>query len=598
MGKSPAPRPGFLLALGGVFIFLYHLFFTFDGFNTVFGGDDGMNLLYLHHHWEQPFWRSIVDALQVITPAYRPAGALFYRAMYQTFGFDPLAFRIAIFCMLTINVWFVYLLGRKLEAPRSAAALACLLFSYNAGLMDIEYNTGTIYDILCFLFYIPALILYIRRRSTGAPLRTSDIAPIILLYIAALDSKELAVTLPAAFLLYEILYRLPDFRSRPILLRQSIFLAALSAVTVAYCLTKVHELSTNDLYRPRPSIAFALGSIGHFLELFLYQRPNSYSITGVLLTIALLIALSLAVRSRAALFGALFFFGALIPVALIPHRGGFAAYIAFPGLTLAAGCILDRARTSLVHRLHIDRLQQPIAIGVFLLVALVAGKYHLRVRNRWIDFMHGNQHRISEVLDLMKQSVPDFPSDFRILLTEDAFPPHDWLLFFLTRMRYNDHTVWLDRTRNLDQPADLPSYDLLLSYLPSQIVSVPLRVFGFRCKWEPRARATTAAILAVGSGRSDATSHPSKFAPSAVHSGQNFTLTIPGINGTKIDAVYRILAGAREQVSRPAGWCTLDVYSSCTIAAPKVTRPSTLALDWVRPQNGRWQRIAGTLRIE
>jgi hypothetical protein len=587
-----------LLFLGAAFILCYHLFFTFDSFHTVFGGDDGMNLLKLHHHWEVPLSQSVFQALQVVTSAYRPMGALFYRPMYQIFGFDPLAFRIALFLILVVNIWMVYLLARQLEAPRPAAALACLLFSYNAGMMDIQYNIGTIYDLLCFLFYIPALLLYVRRRSSGATLRIWEMAAILVLFGSALDSKELAVTLPAVFLLYELVYRTADLRRRVIVLTQPAFLAALLLLTALYSHAKVTEMSGNDLYRPRPSLAFALGSYGHYFEQLLYRKPESYTILAVILTIGVLLALCLAIRSRPAIFGALFFLAALAPVSLIPHRGGFAAYIAFPGLTLAAGCLLDTARRAFVRFLKIERHRESIAIALFLLVAYGAGRFHIRIRNRLLPYMHHVQHNQAEVMTLMQQRLPDLPPDSRLLLLDgDAFPPGDWIIYFLTRMLYNDSTVWLDRQSTLGAPPDLPSYDFVIHYQPSLIDEVPLRMFGFRWKWEPRSRQRTAPIFTVTSERSDATEHPVTFEPPSIRAGQSFTLTVPEIAGTQIDVVYRLLSGGKEDVHRATGWCTLDAKSSCTVPAPELSKPASLVMDWVRPSNGKWRRTTGALQI-
>jgi len=40
-----------------------------------------------------------------------------------------------------------------------------MLASYNAGFIDLYYNTGTIYDLLCFGFYFSALQLYVNVRK-------------------------------------------------------------------------------------------------------------------------------------------------------------------------------------------------------------------------------------------------------------------------------------------------------------------------------------------------------------------------------------------------------------------------------------------------
>jgi len=66
-----------------------------------------------------------------------------------------------------------------------------------------------IYDILCFTFYFLAFNYYLTIRARGLRLKIWQVAVFLLLYIGALESKEMAVTLPAILLLYEALWHAP-----------------------------------------------------------------------------------------------------------------------------------------------------------------------------------------------------------------------------------------------------------------------------------------------------------------------------------------------------------------------------------------------------
>jgi hypothetical protein len=62
-----------------------------------------------------------------------------------------------------------------------------------------------IYDVLCGLFYLAALTYYVHIREKGAYLRPLQLVLFLVLYICALNSKEMAVSLPVIVLIYELL---------------------------------------------------------------------------------------------------------------------------------------------------------------------------------------------------------------------------------------------------------------------------------------------------------------------------------------------------------------------------------------------------------
>src|ERR1035441_7747289 len=80
------------------------------------------------------------------------------------------------------------------------------LVAYHAGLSMLYYNTAFIYDVLCFSFYMGAFLCYGRVRAQGRLLRGSETALVMGLYLCALDSKEMALTLPIVLLAYEWIY--------------------------------------------------------------------------------------------------------------------------------------------------------------------------------------------------------------------------------------------------------------------------------------------------------------------------------------------------------------------------------------------------------
>jgi hypothetical protein len=59
--------------------------------------------------------------------------------------------------------------------------------------------------VLCNLFYLVALAWYICIRERDRSLNLLQFAGCFALYICALDSKEMAVTMPVIVLVYELL---------------------------------------------------------------------------------------------------------------------------------------------------------------------------------------------------------------------------------------------------------------------------------------------------------------------------------------------------------------------------------------------------------
>jgi hypothetical protein len=112
---------------------------------------------------------------------------------------------------------------------------------------------------LCGFFDFVALAYYIHIRETGRHLRPLQVTLFLVLYICALNSKEMAVTLPLIALTYEILKcpylsdSKPFFRNT---WRSAVPPVIGGVLTAIYIYGKTHgsnSLITQDAYRPRYS---------------------------------------------------------------------------------------------------------------------------------------------------------------------------------------------------------------------------------------------------------------------------------------------------------------------------------------------------------
>jgi hypothetical protein len=178
-----------LIVATPLFLLAYYLFFVWPGLKLYFDNDDMMNLYFA---WNKPLLES-----------YRPLGALFYRAMFAAAGFNPLPFRIACVALGAVNMGLCFWFAKLVTASNRIAALAVLLFAFHSRMMEVWYRTAVAYDLLCFTFFYLAACLYISKPRTGV-LRG---LAIIACFAAALEAKEVAVSLPVILLVWALFMR-------------------------------------------------------------------------------------------------------------------------------------------------------------------------------------------------------------------------------------------------------------------------------------------------------------------------------------------------------------------------------------------------------
>jgi hypothetical protein len=488
-----------------------------------------------------------------------------------------------------------YRFARVLGANREAATLSTLFFCYTPALHDLYYNTGTVYDVLCFALYFGALLIYIRDRSMGR-FTAGTMVKVALLFLASLDAKEMSVILPVVLVFYELIYRMQDFKSRPLLLRVAGFIAGTGVITAIFLKVKVKDMSANELYHPTLSVAFFLKGMGHYFEQFFFLQPETFGAGHVIVAIIFLLGAGALLRSRTVIYATVFFIVGLMPVAMIPARSGYAAYVALPGITIALGVILASTREALLRRTGKEHLEQASMIALFLCIAVVQVKSFAHYRKIAMgNFLWSQERVIGLTVGLMK-NIPEFPPNGRVLILEDPWGP-DWGPMFLTRLAYHDPTVWVDRVNNPEKPGDRDSYDVLLTYKQPYIDMVPAKLFGIKMNWEIRAVSKVEGDFILTAPTESRAPRNIDFSPPAAKTGRPVKVTVPGLSNMKIDAVCRILANGKSTSYVAAGWCTLDDKGSCTVTAPRAGRIGALAVDWIRRPNERWIFTGSVLPI-
>jgi len=119
----------------------YHLSFTPWGLTSGFTFDDLMNLGRSLQYSKASIVRDVVLFFRP-SPLFRPWGELWYRLVYESFGFNPLPYRICIHLLMACNVVLTYRVFVLVGGVRSVALMAALIMSYHPELQVFLLNTG------------------------------------------------------------------------------------------------------------------------------------------------------------------------------------------------------------------------------------------------------------------------------------------------------------------------------------------------------------------------------------------------------------------------------------------------------------------------
>jgi hypothetical protein len=389
------------LALATLFLALY----VGPGLDAGLTDDDAMNLYFAR----QQNWGSLLWANAAYwSPAYRPLGAVVYRGVYAIWGFQPEPFRVLCHILIAVNVVLAFWAAWMLSDSAFTGALTGLLLSYNAGFSDLYRSTGTLYDLLCFAFLAAATGLYAQaRREDRAPTPA-----VLLLWVLALNSKEIAVVLPAVLITYEVLWK----RTRPPLL-----VWAAAGMAVPYVLGKLSSksvLSTVDGYRVTLDIPACLENTGRYVGALLdpYSAPVHFA------WLVVPAALAWILKSRTAAFGLLFMLAGAAPVACIPPRSGFAFYVPAFGLALTAAALVAAVWDRWLPRLGWVRLG-----AVFLAGLWIAGAQRVELSPHLSE---ADVRALAEAL----RGLPPPERGARIALVGGPFPEDNWTPVFVGQL--------------------------------------------------------------------------------------------------------------------------------------------------------------------
>ncbi len=321
-----------------VFLAVYFAYFSRNALTVHFAPDDMMNM---DSYWRMRPLQLLLAQVMPWRPFYRPLGGLFYRCLFAGFGLNPAPYHVVLLLILFVNVCLCYSLAVVAGGGEIAAALAAIAVCYHAGINNLYYNTAFTYDALCCCFYLAALVLYLRVRQQGRVPGAGVAAAVLLLYLCALNSKEMAVTLPAMLLAYEWLYHRSRLGVREWLRGAGRLPLLAAGVTLVYCYGRVAGaggLMHNAAYRPVLSwhqvVDFQIRS---WTELLI--RPSRLEFWDV---VAIWVVLSyLAWRRDRPVLRLCWWLLVIapLPIEVLQGRGGACLAIPFVGLAIFASVV-------------------------------------------------------------------------------------------------------------------------------------------------------------------------------------------------------------------------------------------------------------------
>jgi hypothetical protein len=274
-------------------------------------------------------------------------------------------------------------------------------------------------------------------------------ARFLALYVCALNSKELAVTLPLALACYEWIWHRPKRGVRAWarwLTREGRGAAISAAITAPYVIGKLSgadSLTANPAYRPAISAARYLHTFHLYLNVLFYQ-DHFFRDGHTILLMAAMLALAVWRRSRPLLFAWFFVLYSVLPFIFLPHYSGFFIYLPMVGWALYAATLLVMLREKL------GKAVPPVAL--FLAVALALAPLHTRESRKTMQIFTSADLPTTEMIAGLQRVQPAVPKGARLFFQSDPFPPKTFSLVFLARLFYHDLTVEVGRAKDGDTP--------------------------------------------------------------------------------------------------------------------------------------------------
>ncbi|MBI4877203.1 MAG: hypothetical protein HY822_21425, partial [Acidobacteria bacterium] len=316
---------------------------------------------------------------------FRPPGHAFFKLMERAAQLHFPPYVAGIHALHLLNVVLVWLLLGRLRLPPLAAGAGALFFGFHMAVFDAYWKPMYVFDVLCALFSLAALVAWTHRRwvlSLGC-------------FWLAYKSKELAIMLPAALAAYE--FWLSEETGR----RRWLRLAPFCAVSLLFGIQALlHRPEGENAYRFAFNLAALLRTAPFYASRLLLIPYAGFA----------LLALPLVVRDRRTWFGLAATLLFLAPLLFLPGRL-YSAYLYLPLALLAIALAACAARVPWW------------AVAAFFVLWLPWNYHLLRLdRRAALTVAHENRAYVAELFRVAA-TLPE-PRVFVVDLAPPAF--HRW----------------------------------------------------------------------------------------------------------------------------------------------------------------------------
>ncbi|MBI5116020.1 tetratricopeptide repeat protein [Candidatus Poribacteria bacterium] len=135
---------------------------------------------------------------------YRPLRSIFFAVEYQIWGHNPVGYHAVNIIIHAINAGLVFIFLSSIMGAKAPAFASSLLFVSHPALTENVCWVCSRSDLLCMLFYLTAILCYLRSHQEMGFKKTILIIASLAATILSLFSKEMGVTLVGAIIVIDL----------------------------------------------------------------------------------------------------------------------------------------------------------------------------------------------------------------------------------------------------------------------------------------------------------------------------------------------------------------------------------------------------------
>lgn len=456
----------------------FFFFVSWDTLKAPFAADE-MIAIYWHYHASP--WKLLWSQFALWSGYVRPFAGFFYLPTFLVFGLNPVPFHALLLLLLLTGAFLMYRFARALGAGELTSAMVALVACYHGGINNLYYNSVFVFDLLCGIFYFAAFAYYARIRSSGRMLSARQTAAFLGLYICALNSKEMAVTMPAVLFVYELLfYGAP--RMRPKNAARWVFTTGraicwASLVNVVFLYGKV--LSSEGLMQPGSEYVpvFSWARAVDFYEryfgsIFCHLPRFSGSATFAIgLTVTVLSWFPYRGSPRRLLrFCWFYILLTPLPIQFIAGRDQACLYVTMAGWAVLFATLLNDLLFNLAGRLWRPEPVAPFLAGAAML-AYAYGSWSYK-EGTVTPVIHRLEPRTELVLAEFRALNPAVPRGASVVFLDDPFP-ETFDMAFIGELWFRDRTVNIKLHRKTPlRPDEIAAANAVFTWRDDKLIRV------------------------------------------------------------------------------------------------------------------------------